>query len=461
MRKSSFDNNDENRQLSVPKPEVPQELDSEFTDTSNLSKTKEEKVSPIEEQQFRPGSGKPSRAAKIEEAESYGFSKKTAKSNLKAENKKVFNKKKQIKIRIAAGLIAGVLGVVIGIICFGFWYKEYLLNQITYETTASDAVITIVNEQGETVALSDVTESTQYEVIQAEPIKNFLLIGIDSRTKGYNDSGTGDRSDVIVIMSIDTTNETIKLVSIARDSYALFPGYSNFHKINAAMSYGGPELLQATVESCLRIKIDGYAYVNFSHMAQIIDAVGGVYVNMTAGEMNDANISIDEINPGAEHIYNTGENTWLSGYQAVAYARVRHVGNGDYERMERQIEVLRSLMNQYLKLSPTEKLACMDDILAAIVTNIPKEDIEKYAIDFLPTLANPEMQYLQLPFEEICNSGMYGDEWSMRINWNAAIPYVQEFLYGETTDFDEVPIPNHAPGLEYCDTDIPLENLVH
>ena len=227
------------------------------------------------------------------------------------------------------------------------------------------------------------------------------------------------------------------------------------------MSWGGPDLLVATVEKCLRINIDGYAYVNFNHMADIVDSVGGVYVNMTGGELSVANDYIRQMDPNAELIYSTGEGTWLNGIQAVAYARIRYVGNGDFERMERQIEVLRSVMDQYMSLSATGKLAAMDDVLEAVITDIPKEDIEKLALEFLPSVQNLEMQYLQLPIEGCYNAGMYGDEWSERVNWNALVPYVQLFLYGKTKEFDEVPIPNYAPDIDDCETDIPLENLVH
>ena len=394
-----------------------------------------------------------------EEASYYGFSKDVTKRASKAKRK--VKKLNHLKLRLIFGTVAALLGVVIGLALFGVWYKEYLLNQITYETSTPNEVATIVDEYGDTVVLGDLTESTQFSIYQDEPVKNFLLIGIDSRSKKYSNDGKGDRSDVIVVMSVDSNKETIKLVSIARDSYAYFPGYSKPHKINAAMSYGGPALLQATVENCLRIKIDGYAYVNFSHMAQIIDAVGGVYVNMTSGEKKVANQYIRELSKSAALITDTGDGTWLNGTQAVAYARVRYVGNGDYERMERQIEVLRSLMTQYMKLSATKKLACMDDVLGAIVTNIDKKDIERYAFDFLPSLKKAEMQYIQLPIDGCVNQGTYGGEWSMRVNWNAMIPYIQEFFYGEKYEFDPVKIPPKAPELSNCKTDIPLEKLIH
>ena len=426
-----------------PKPEVPsEELKQDLTAVYHV-------VSEKDIQEYNND-----KTTEKDEAYQYGFSKKPSRATKKSGGKKV-------RLRIILGAIAGLLGILLGVFFFGLWYKEYLLNQITYETTAPDEVITIVDELGSTVPLSDVTETTQFEVIQDEPIKNFLLIGIDSRSKSYSSDGKGDRSDITMVMSIDSKNGTIKLISIPRDTYAYFPGYSNPHKINAAMSYGGPELLQATVENCLRIKIDGYAYVNFSHMAQIIDAVGGVYVNMTAGEKDIANNYIKEMNSNAALISSTGSGTWLNGIQAVAYARIRYIGNGEYERQERQVEVLRSLLNQYMGLSATNKLACLDDILGAVVTNISKEDIEHYALDFLPSLQNAEIMYLQLAIEGCYNSGMYGDEWSIRANWNAYVPYVQLFFYGTTTEFDEVKVPSHAPSLDSCKTDIPLDQLVH
>jgi LCP family protein required for cell wall assembly len=449
--------NNENRHLSVARAQMPEHLDSEFTDTSKLSTQTKNPESQIEESQF-----KEPQELSTESAYEYGFSKKASKPAKKTSARD--SKKKHMKIRVIAGAVAALVGVIIGVVCFALWYKEYLLNKITYETTDPDTAITIIDEEGNVKLLCNVTQTTRFAPIKAKddaPIRNYLLIGIDSRSKYYNESGTGERSDVIVVMSIDTKNGTIKMVHIARDTYAYFPGYSTPHKINAAMSWGGPDLLVATVESCLRIPIDGYAYVNFAHMADIVDAVGGVYVNMTSSEASVANNYIDEINPGAEHIYSTGEYTWLAGYQAVAYARIRYVGNGDFERMERQIEVLRSIMAQFMGMSTSGKMAAMDTVLESIITNIPKEDIEKLAFEFLPTLDNLETQYIQLPIEGCYNAGMYGDEWSIRMNWNAIIPYVQLFFYGTTVEYDWVEVPPHAPDYNYCNFEIPLEDLIH
>ncbi|MCQ2533233.1 MAG: LCP family protein [Clostridia bacterium] len=388
----------------------------------------------------------------------------TSKENPELEAKRKL-KKRILKILLWVGV--SILGLICGLIIFGVWYTNYLFSQIDF-IEPEQVNQTIVNEVGETVVIKEITETTEIEYIEEETIHNYLLIGIDSRSRNYTEDGTGGLSDVNMILSVDTSKGTIKLVSIARDSYANIPGFNNPAKINSAMSRGGPELLKATVESNLRITLDGYAYVNFYNMAAVIDAVGGVYIDVTRSELyadHGLNDCLREVNAlyGYDASYQQVNQTgtiWVNGRQAVAYSRIRYVGNGDYERSERQVEVLRSLLNQFMALSVTGKAAAIDDILSCISTNVSQEDITKYAFEFLPSLTNIELQYMQLPIQGCFNSGMYGDEWSIRPNWNAMIPYVQQFFYGESIDFDRVTDINHAPSDESCPTDIDLEELM-
>lgn len=365
--------------------------------------------------------------------------------------KKRNKKKKRNKILLWIG--AGLLGLIIGVVGFLFWYKHYLFSKVTF---IPQQEVTIVNDEGETVDVKKLREQFKPEipVIESEDIKNFLLIGIDSRSKSYSKDGKGGLADVIMIMSVNNDKGTIKLVSIARDSYAYVPGYKNPCKINEAMSKGGPELLQLTVENTLRIPIDGYAYVNFYHMVGVVDAVGGVYVNLTGGEQKYLNEHLKEVNKISgyaeeyQQVTSTGD-VWLNGRQAVAYARIRYLDN-DYKRSERQVEVLRSILSQFMKMGVAGKAGCIDDILSLVATNIPEDDITKYAFDFLPSVKNLNMQYFQLPLEGFFNGGMYGNEWSIRNNWNMTIPYVQEFLYEERKEFDRVDEIPSAPSDENC-----------
>lgn len=465
LSKINFDFSSEKNELKVKEEKFPslEELEGEIKANSidTFGKELEETELIVEEKETKPSTNvkKAKAPAKKEDLEESGFVKKTEPVDPKK------NRKKVIKRRVILGIVAALVGLLIGAVLFGLWYKHYLYTRMEIIPTEESA--TIVDESGNTVFIADLTEPTEFELITNEGIHNFLLIGVDARGSGRNVRGN---SDVNMVMSVDSEAGTIKMISIARDSYAYVPGYSNPMKINAAMAYGGPDLLEATIENMLRIEIDGYAFVNFYNMANVIDAVGGVYVYASESEVyaeHGLNWNLAELNnlqgldPSYQAVSGSG-NLWLNGRQAVAYARIRYVGNGDYERSERQVEVLRSLLSQYSAMSVTSKVAAMDDILGVIATNISEDDVTSYALEFLPSMENVEIQYLQLPIQGCFNSGMYGSEWSIRPNWNAMIPFVQEFFYGEQQAFDAVREIPSSPSLSSCpslDT-VNIEDLI-
>lgn len=345
----------------------------------------------------------------------------------------VKRKKKKAK-RVGLAILFSLLAIICVLLIAGYFIKEHLLNQVQYVTDASNP--TMINEDGSVVSLSDVaTQTTNIEIPKFDYIHNILLIGIDSRDNSYASDGTGSRSDIMMILTIDEHSNTIKLTSIQRDCYADIPGYTKPQKINAAMAYGGPQLLMLVLQNELRMNIDQYAYVNFYHMSKIIDEVGGVRVNVSEEEKS--------FMPGQ---YDTGDCI-LDGDMAVVYARIRHLGNGDYDRSKRQVEILQSLLNSYMKMSLVKKTTVLDDVLGEIVTNMTKTDIENYAFTLIPKLTSPKIDYLQVPIDGYYNEGMYSDvtanEWSIRANWNGMIPLIQQHIFGQTYAFDPV---NSIPG---------------
>ena len=369
-------------------------------------------------------------------------------------------KRKKRRKKIVRGIVIALVALVVVAVGVVLGVKHYLFSKMDVIETQG----TIVDASGNTVRIADITQPTQHELINEEHIHNFLLIGIDSRVAGA-DRGN---SDVNMVMSVDTEAGTIKMISIARDCYAHIPGYGD-HKINAAMAYGGAELLEATIEQCLRIDIEGFAYVDFYNLAGVINAIGGVYIDVTSTEVygdHGLNMCLDELGYGQYAVNQTGY-IWVNGEQAVAYGRIRYVDN-DYKRSERQVEVLRSMLNQYMSLSATGKLAALDDIFSMISTDVTESVATEYAIDFLPSLDSFEIQYMQLPIVDpndannsCCNIHSTG-EWSIRPNWNAEIPFVQEFFYGEQTVFDPVDPIAEEPLLENCPTPetLPIESLL-
>lgn len=337
-------------------------------------------------------------------------------------------------------------------------YKDHLLGKIHYVPVIQNP--TMINEEGSVVSLSEVvaTETTVIPIPEFPEVHNILLVGIDSRAKSYSEDGSGSRADVILIMTVNEDEKSIKFTSVARDILAYIPGYTEPQKINSAMTYGGPELLMIVLENSLRIELDEYVYVNFYHMEKIINAVGGAYVYVSETERTyepgGLNQLIKEQNVrfGADpetYLVEFSGTQRLNGRQAVAYSRIRKVGNGDYGRSKRQIEVLSSMMNQFLNLSITGKANAADTIACQLYTNISQEKIEWYVFTFLSDYYFDEFEYLRLPIEGYSNEGLYSDlrvgEWSIRPDWNGMIPLVQDFIFGERFHVDEAKTIPGAP----------------
>lgn len=181
--------------------------------------------------------------------------------------------------------------------------------------------------------------------ISENSVVNIALFGVDAR-----DYSTNSRSDAIMILSVDMKHGKIKLSTLMRDTLVQVSGYDGM-KLTECYAYGGPELAVRAINENFGMDIKEYATVTFKAMADIIDAAGGVEINITEEERVSANGSVweqwDACGMEEDYIREAGEQT-LSGTQAVAYARIRHVGNADYQRTSRQRRVLTALVGQLL-----------------------------------------------------------------------------------------------------------------
>ena len=377
--------------------------------------------------------------------------------NINPNSRKPGRRKKLTGKKIFLRIMLALLAVIVLLGIAGLLYKNHLENQITY--IPQDMNPTFKDEDGSIVSLSDVaTETTKEALPVLEGIHNILLIGIDSRSTTYTKDGSGNLADIIMILTVNENDSTLKLTGVQRDSYVYVPGYTDPQKINAAMTYGGPQLLVHVLENHLRIDLEQYAFVDMNHMEKVIDAVGGVTVNVSESERSSPLGGLNELvaeqnvefgsNVSAHMLYDTGVVT-LDGRQAVAYARIRKVGNGDYERSQRQIEVMESLLHRFMDLGITSKASVIEKVLSLISTNMTKSDLEGYVLTVLPNITSAEFEFLQLPVSGYANEGTYSDfrdgEWSIRPNWNGMIPLVQQFMFNQTFAFDTVRIIPEAP----------------
>ena len=175
---------------------------------------------------------------------------------------------------------------------------------------------------------------------EVEGITNILLVGTD----GANVERS-NRSDSVMLVTIDNNNKDIKISSIARDTYVDIPGHST-EKLTHAYAYGGIDLLKQVFEVNFNIKVDKYIAVNFVSFMDIMDEIGGVEVNVEEKDVNEINKYIDacydyyydrkdEIEK--KYITKAGKQR-LNGYQALAFSRIRYTDSA-YARDNRHREV--------------------------------------------------------------------------------------------------------------------------
>ena len=214
--------------------------------------------------------------------------------------------------------------------------------------------------------------------IYGEHLVNVLLVGQDRRP------GQGrQRSDTMILLSINKSNSTITLTSFMRDQYVQIPGYKP-NKLNAAYAFGGMQLLTKTLKLNFGVEIDGIVEVDFNGFENIIDLLGGVNITLTEKE--------------AAHLKLTAGLNRLNGEQALSYARIRSI-DSDYARAKRQRTVVMALIEAYKDLPLDEMLGLMDEILPMVTTNLTNSQILGYAIDCFPVLASAKIQTLRIPVD--------------------------------------------------------------
>ncbi|MCR5543863.1 MAG: LCP family protein [Eubacterium sp.] len=168
-------------------------------------------------------------------------------------------------------------------------------------------------------------------------VVNILLIGQDAR-----EGEEGQRSDSIILLSVNAKKNKVAMTSIMRDTYVQIPGHGG-NRINAAYAYGGIDLLDQTIEENFGITIDGNAMVDFDGFLEAMTAVGNMDMELTAEEaqyMNE-NPGFGSNNDASDEVWNLqpGVNN-LTPSQLLAYSRIRYVGNSDWDRTERQRKVI-------------------------------------------------------------------------------------------------------------------------
>ena len=257
--------------------------------------------------------------------------------------------------------------------------------------------------------------------------RNIALFGIDSRE--VEDYGRGNRSDCIIIASINEKTKEVKLMSVYRDTYVQIEGHG-LDKITHAYSYGEAPLAISTLNTNLDLNIKEFVTVNFDAVAEAINQLGGVTINVTQDELQYINSYVKGTsnNTGiqSEQVTKAGTQT-LNGVQAVAYARIRYTSGGDYKRAERMRTVVEAMFNKLKTKSLGEINSFADNILPKIYTNISANEI----IAMIPDLLNYKItESIGWPYE---TKGITLDRWyGIPVTLESNVTKMHQELFGET-----------------------------
>ena len=314
-------------------------------------------------------------------------------------------KKKKSKLKI---FLIVFLVLVVGIFCYG----QYLLGGVSRKE---------ISTSSEVLGISP-------EVVSDDKITNIALFGLDGRSDSFE-----GRSDAIMIISVDRKHNKIKMTSILRDSNVYIEGYGN-DKITHAYAYGGPELAVRAINENFKLDITDYVTVNFMRMAKIVDAFGGAKVEITDDEMNEINSNLrmtasQNANSGvteADYLYQSG-NVLLNGNQAVAYSRIRYIGNDD-ARAGRQQKVMSGLITRVKEISKLEYPNLIREVSSESETSLSFTDV----LGLSPImLTGFEIETLSIPGEKESARGGYTDNggWVYLYDLEAAANHIHSFIY--------------------------------
>lgn len=257
---------------------------------------------------------------------------------------------------------------------------EAMLPETALETVPSPeaepaAPVTVPAEREEPEPVKEAAPLPENMEEGTENVFSILLIGVDSR----KDDVAG-RSDTMILFNINPDTKKIVMTSFLRDIYLDIPGYGG-NRLNAAYAVGGPKLLSSTISANFGIEADKYIIMNFRMVQDVIDAFGGVYVDVTEEEIEYLNHNLNEHNSllknpsGTDHLSPEDAGTiCLNGNQALAYARIRYIGT-DFARTGRQREIISARIDKLRQMKVLEINDLLVEFLPRVSTNLTEKDV--------------------------------------------------------------------------------------
>ena len=296
--------------------------------------------------------------------------------------------------KILIGIIAFLLVVIVIIaIIVNSMLNKIDRPEVESVVYATESEVAVFEEVDSTIEEAYAEDGVEYEEIDeteiewTEPVETIaaspdlttiMLIGQDARP-----GESRARSDTMILATFDKDNKKIYLTSFLRDLYVQVPGYEDT-RLNHAFAYGGMTLLSETMMKNFGIEIDNSVVVNFESFTDVIDALGGVDI-----ELSSAEAKVLGVGSGMQH---------LNGAKALEYARIRKIDN-DFGRTERQRKVLSAIFQSAKSMSMDQINGLVNTIFPLVSTDMSNMDIVGYVADLMPMLADAEFITYSIPAE--------------------------------------------------------------
>ena len=323
-----------------------------------------------------------------------------------ADAKKTGSKKRRAALILALCILIVVV-VLAG--CTGYSYYRSKINLLQYSDGTLAAEGTIDDEEAREddedmkAATADLEEreaiAAEGDVFSDSDVFNILLIGTDERTTYFNDNARGDSC---MLLSINKKTMKVSLVSFERGTgVPILEGQyqGQWDWLTHTFRYGGADLMMKEIRECYKVDVTHYIRVNFNTFEQIINAVGGVDIELTAAEAQGLNGEV-RTNAKAHTTVFEGMNH-LDGYDALQYSRLRYIDN-DWHRIERQRNVMEQVITQVKTLNLLQLNDLLDTVLPLVQTNLTESEITSLLL-LAPNAAKITVEQMTIPV-----SGTYG-----------------------------------------------------
>ncbi len=275
--------------------------------------------------------------------------------------------------------------LIIFIIATAFAANAFFLGNVTSDLKGSLSQYSISKEAA--------AFASQHKIV------NVAVFGVDGR-----DDVEGDRTDTIMIATADYEHSKVKVTSLMRDTYVYINDKYEYDKLNAAYAYGGPTLALQTINQNFDTTITDYVTIDFNAMVSMVNAVGGVTINIKSEDeldwVNQYLMDVNEkVNTGSPDLEETGSQL-VDGSQALAYCRVRYVGDGDFERTLRQREVFEQVLSKALDLDLKDQYNLLMSTLPYVKTSLSTTEMIKYGLN-LALMPSKNIEQNRFPADEL------------------------------------------------------------